>query len=200
MLVFLLAKASERSLRLFFCACVRLLGIGWMMYQRPLRQWLVEMAEGFADGRRSLEEARAFVEDWYKVISVTSHLESNLVHQTATWCVSPEIDVLDISRSDAWRAELTRVRRNQVRAIASISIPGSLRTPLPCGDLRHQLAASTAVALAIAVQTRASSPRCQSWPMPCKTPAATAQILDHCRDTGPHVRGCWVVDLVLGKN
>jgi hypothetical protein len=27
----------------------------------------------------------------------------------------------------------------------------------------------------------------------------SADILDHCRDPGPHVRGCWVVDLVLGK-
>ncbi|VTR93309.1 Uncharacterized protein (Fragment) OS=uncultured bacterium PE=4 SV=1 [Gemmata massiliana] len=25
-------------------------------------------------------------------------------------------------------------------------------------------------------------------------------VLDHCRDSrAPHVRGCWVVDLVLGK-
>ena len=24
-------------------------------------------------------------------------------------------------------------------------------------------------------------------------------VLNHCRGPGPHVRGCWVVDLVLGK-
>ena len=23
-------------------------------------------------------------------------------------------------------------------------------------------------------------------------------VLDHCRDPGPHARGCWVVDLLLG--
>ena len=28
---------------------------------------------------------------------------------------------------------------------------------------------------------------------------ASAEILDHCRSSSPHVRGCWVVDLVLGK-
>jgi len=27
----------------------------------------------------------------------------------------------------------------------------------------------------------------------------TADVLDHCRGPGPHARGCWVVDLLLGK-
>ncbi|MBA4192538.1 MAG: hypothetical protein C0467_31610 [Planctomycetaceae bacterium] len=27
----------------------------------------------------------------------------------------------------------------------------------------------------------------------------SAQVLDHCRSGGPHVRGCWVIDLLLGK-
>jgi hypothetical protein len=26
-----------------------------------------------------------------------------------------------------------------------------------------------------------------------------ADLLAHCRSDGPHVRGCWAVDLVLGK-
>jgi len=25
------------------------------------------------------------------------------------------------------------------------------------------------------------------------------RVLDHCREPGPHVRGCWVVDQILGK-
>ena len=25
-------------------------------------------------------------------------------------------------------------------------------------------------------------------------------ILAHCRSDGPHVRGCWVIDLILGKS
>jgi hypothetical protein len=30
----------------------------------------------------------------------------------------------------------------------------------------------------------------------CADPA----ILEHCRGPGPHVRGCWVIDLLLGKS
>jgi hypothetical protein len=29
---------------------------------------------------------------------------------------------------------------------------------------------------------------------------ADEQVLSHCSSAGPHVRGCWVVDLALGKS
>jgi hypothetical protein len=28
----------------------------------------------------------------------------------------------------------------------------------------------------------------------------SAEVLTHCRGSGPHVRGCWVVDLILSKD
>ena len=42
-------------------------------------------------------------------------------------------------------------------------------------------------------------------PVPCLGDALqdggcdNEDILTHCRSDGPHVKGCWVVDLVLGK-
>jgi hypothetical protein len=32
-----------------------------------------------------------------------------------------------------------------------------------------------------------------------ETGCAQTEILEHCRELGPHVRGCWVIDLLLGK-
>jgi hypothetical protein len=29
--------------------------------------------------------------------------------------------------------------------------------------------------------------------------STNADILDHCRQPGEHIRGCWLVDLLLGK-
>jgi hypothetical protein len=29
---------------------------------------------------------------------------------------------------------------------------------------------------------------------------ANADLLEHCRGPGPHVRGCWAVDLLLGNS
>jgi hypothetical protein len=60
---------------------------------------------------------------------------------------------------------------------------------------------STVVALATGIYTERAFDR-----MPILADAlmdagcANADVLNHCRSDGPHVRGCWVVDLLLGKS
>ena len=58
-LVFLIDKASERRMRLFLCACVRLLWDQQDDESRALTAVAIEMAEEFADEKRSLEEAES---------------------------------------------------------------------------------------------------------------------------------------------
>jgi hypothetical protein len=36
-------------------------------------------------------------------------------------------------------------------------------------------------------------------PGSCVTFCTSAELLGHCREPGEHVRGCWAVDLLLGK-
>jgi hypothetical protein len=37
------------------------------------------------------------------------------------------------------------------------------------------------------------------WSIRCRAGCDDPDILAHCRGPGPYVRGCWVVDLLLGK-
>ena len=57
----------------------------------------------------------------------------------------------------------------------------------------------TAVALARGMYDARDFDRCRSWPTPSRTPGATTPTCRPLPGRTPHVRGCWVVDLVLGK-
>ena len=75
-----------------------------------------------------------------------------------------------------------------------------LRQPLPPRGLRPALANIRRVGVARAIYDDKAFER-----MPILADALMdagceeEQIISHCRSDGPHVRGCWVVDLVLGK-
>ena len=47
--------------------------------------------------------------------------------------------------------------------------------------------------------TSQHSTGCHSWRASEDAACDNADILNHCREPGVHVRGCWVVDLLLGK-
>jgi hypothetical protein len=83
--------------------------------------------------------------------------------------------------------------------------PGLLRDifgPLPFRPVVFSPARRTDTALSLARQMYDSR---EFSAMPILADALqdtgcdSTDILDHCRGPGPHVRGCWVVDLVFGK-
>jgi hypothetical protein len=69
-----------------------------------------------------------------------------------------------------------------------------------CAGIRHEWLTSTVIALVHGIRDRGTFDA-----MPILADALqdsgceNADILDHCRAAGPHVRGCWVVDLLLGR-
>jgi hypothetical protein len=59
---------------------------------------------------------------------------------------------------------------------------------------------STVVALAAGIDAESAFDRLPILAVALQDAGCdSAEVLDHCRDEGPHVRGCWVVALVLGK-
>jgi hypothetical protein len=201
-LEFLRGKVSDRKLRLLACANCRLLW-KWMADQRS--QQAVVVAERLSDGLASEEErSNAFAAsfeaatlDEYEdpedetiyLRSMTAAYAHNAVWDEAfvaahanSPSVSPELTGL----SDTLPLHLLRdIFGNQFR-------PATLNPAWLTSDVR---------ALAEGIYAGRAFDR-----MPILADALqdagcdNPDILSHCRDTAlTHVRGCWVVDLVLGK-
>ena len=199
-LCFLRGRASDRKLRLFAVACCRL--NRHMLMTDTLAA--LEVAEDFADGRITREErrvarARAFASSWHP------DLEYRHRRGPAKACVTAALArrAFEAASKASWFAEHTGLwpqemeERKQVQAELLRDIFGNpFRPPVPD---RRWITSSVAAA----AQSIYGSRRFDRVPelvedleqAACKD----ADLLAHCRREGPHVRGCWVLDLVLGK-
>ncbi|MDY3561950.1 hypothetical protein R5W23_003380 [Gemmata sp. JC673] len=190
--------ASERKLRLFAAACCRSV---WHRLSDWRSRRVVEVAERYADGeapREDVTAAREAIPDGRRFGSAavakcvaqfpaghaaasTLHMLRCLVAFTDYGPHSPRVS--DVSLP--------------VAAAAMRDIFGNPFRPVTfCPSWRTSTAAALAAGMYEARDFGA---------MPILADALqdagcdTDDILDHCRGGGPHVRGCWVVDLVLGK-
>jgi hypothetical protein len=105
----------------------------------------------------------------------------------------------------AWNAARPAIR-NGLRLIASGHrrycdlFREVLGDPLRPISVHSSWLSSTIVALAQAIYDDRAFKRLPVLADALEEAGCTdAEILRHCRGPGPHVRGCWVVDLVLGK-
>lgn len=202
MLTFLEGRVSDRKLRLFAVACCRRY---WhLLAETPSRQ-AVLTAERFADGLATPQELQDAQEEAVDAGRegdgrgpvACCHLrpDGSYPVEAARYVAGEMIDVMDTRQElsdEEWQAEL--------RAEAEVlkDIFGNLFRPAVSDPARLS---PSAVALARTIYEERAFDR-----MPeladaveeagCHNP----DILGHCRSTGPHVRGCWVVDLILGKS
>jgi hypothetical protein len=184
MLEFLRDKASDRKLRLFASACVRQ---KWSLLSDSLRAG-VEVAESYADIKATEGDLRqAHNSAWGKAPSMGLH--------PACWVTCSESRPMLLA---------ARVTKSAIRCLLLRDVFGNPFRPV---TLDPAWRTPTVAALATAAYDERILP---SGHLDANRLAVladaledvgcdNADILNHCRQGGEHVRGCWVVDLLLGK-
>jgi hypothetical protein len=203
MLVVLRGRMTDRKSRLFACACCRRI---WNQLSDPALSTAVEVSERFADQDVGLPQLQAAARKAHRVEEVRRRAarngtESELCGYSAAAAASAvalkgiEL-VLGAARS-AWNVMLVTGLEHRVQADLVRDIFGNPFRPVAFAP---EWRTDTAVTLA-----RQMYEAREFSAMPILADALQdagcedASILEHCRGPGPHVRGCWVVDLVLGK-
>jgi hypothetical protein len=186
MLQFVQGKASERKLRLFAIACVR--RPWWVLDDEQSRQ-AVEIAERYADGRARAEEL------------ASAHANIDLERG---WEVQPASAVTTdpfgtIQATDAANSVGTAVPRASQCAL----LRDVFGNPFRRVAINPSWVAWDAAAvrhLAQAIYDERAFDRLPILGDALEDAGCTSEeLLKHCRSAGEHVRGCWAVDLLLGK-
>jgi hypothetical protein len=192
MVEFLRKTTCDRKLRLFAVACLRRI---WHLLREQQDRKTVELAERIADGTITEPEAEA-------ARSIRGGYAVHHVVFSRAWA-SARFSAANASAAVSDSDQTVRAERYQQAAILR-HIIGSPFRPI---TLSPTWRSSTVTSLAQTVYDDRHMPSglFDNQRMDILADALEdagcdiPEILDHCRSGGEHVRGCWVVDLVLGK-
>jgi hypothetical protein len=202
-------RGSRRRWRLFACACCRRI---WPAVRDPRSRHAVELAERYADGLAGAEELAAAREgaDAAAEELLAAHPSEPSAEARAAWACSYAAD-----RSIAVMARLCASAAVEVSTRAAQSTAAAEREGLCClirelfGNPFRLVRADpswlswnrgTVAAMAAAIYRGGAFAD-----LPVLADAleeagcADTSILAHCRGPCDHARGCWVLDLLLGK-
>jgi hypothetical protein len=226
MLAFLAGRATDRQLRLFACACVRHLGNLLSPHEESILRVAEEAAEGRADpgAVRRLEAAARPASGrgpvWFAEVLLLpdairlAWLAAQRVRRLRMAAIPHEAIRLKAPKNllglAGWRAKWDEVEEsiaaaNRAEAVwpsaALRDIVGNPFRPAPAVDPGVlSWHGGTVPRLAQAISAERAFDR-----MPVLADAledagcADPELLGHLRGPGPHARGCWAVDLLLGN-
>jgi hypothetical protein len=201
-------QLASRKFRLFGCACLRDV---WDILPTDVLRQAIVTCERFADGlatAKELKKARDradrtyegmgdIVED-HSAIAVTALCEATPSFPMGEGSASGISAVAAEARSNkktSWSAA-----RKQARHLHAQLFRDIFGNPFRPVAVDPAWRTSTVLALAQGIYDERAFDR-----MPILADALqdagcdSEDVLTHCRGPGPHVRGCWVVDLLLGK-
>jgi hypothetical protein len=188
MLRFLQGKEIDRKLRLFAVACRRRV---WQSLPNEDCRKTVEVAERFADVQATPHE---LTDAWAKTVGWRLNYITFTSMKNAT----------DLVSSFAVETCPTLDQERHERAIQAELLRDIVGNPFHCIAAHPSLLTwndSLSLRLAQSIYTDRAFDR-----LPLLADALedagcdNADILAHCRGPGPHVRGCWVVDLLTGRS
>lgn len=196
MLDFLGTRASDRKLRLWACACVHRIE---HLVPHELGHQAVAVTERFVDGLADEREVFSVADAFYPCglyNAVYDHPATRAAHaplyretvgQAATYAVRCRKGPDRVTEQAAQVALLHDIFGNPFRA--------AMLDPFVLG-----WNAGTVIKLAQGIYDERAFDLLPILADALEDAGCTNQdILEHCRTGGEHVRGCWVIDLLLGK-
>jgi hypothetical protein len=214
MLRFLGPSINKRKLRLFACACCRRI---WNQMQDRRSRVAVELAEQYADGQ--IKAKRLAAANWAAFYVGWGRTHQALWARAATLVALPEprlAEMRAVSPNEnpykvdylVWAEEISlatsRVRGGAAEAKVHCDLLRDIfGNPFSLKSHTETWLASGTSALTRLANRIYESRKFEELPTLAttlvKVGCTDRDILAHCRSVGPHARGCWVLDYLLGK-
>lgn len=210
MLEYLEGKASDRKFRLFACACCRRI---WPVLTDERSRRAVELAERAADHpvpERELDEVSGEAEEAFEdtldgddddedtPAVLTARAATHAASYASNSPVVRIIDAVEVAQSAAEAAPDGVARESAVQAALVRDIVGN--------PFRRPAREPSRLTPAVTALCRTIYDRHAFGRMPElaglleQAGCREDDLLAHCRSGGPHARGCWVIDLLLGRS
>jgi hypothetical protein len=195
-------KAGRRRLRLFACACCRRV---WKLIPTGACQQAVTASESYADGlagvtAAALADAQKAADR--RVKRTRPHTPEGEAARAARWAA--DRNVVDAAKFAAWSARGAKGKRWseewRCQAVLLREIFGNPFHPIRIDQrwLEHDGGAALTLARELYDEGRFTRLPALADAL-AKAGCKDDEVLAHCRSRAGHVRGCWLLDAILGK-
>jgi len=197
-------KVSQRKLRLFAAACCRRIEY---LFPNQDRRNCLDVVDGWAEGAATFHELEAAilaaVVGWEPKGEKKGAIRDNVAAAIGL-IVQHHDDPFESARGACIYTESAAFIAGKSHADEGKAQAGILRdilgNPFRAHALDQACLTPKVKTLAQAIYDERAFERMPELADALAEAGCSNQdILSHCRGPGPHVRGCWVVDLVLGK-